>query len=252
MGLGDFPEVQESEEKKNTKPKYESKDGFEKVKVYRGFTEISRLFDLLPTDNSFVCGGYVRYMCAPVMNPVPAGDVDIYSVNEDAYKQVLNVLEKQMGLYVKHENAVSHTFKNITDPQHPLFGSPTIQLIKPVKEGAVVAVGDMETILANFDFTVIRIGLLSDKFAIADADFIHDETKKLLRLKNVHCPLSSTLRCMKYAKKGYWLPTSQVLNLFIDWDNRDDEYKIKLMNFMAKNELTQKEIDELEALLRID
>jgi len=237
---------------KKDKPKYKSQDGFEEVRVYRGFTEIENLFKLFSYPDSFICGGYVRYMCAPVTNPIPAGDVDIYSINEGAYKKLFNVFDKQMKLEAKHENEVSLTFKKVTDKDHFLFGTPTIQLIKPLNEGAIVAGADMQTILENFDFTVIRIGLKDKNVALADKDYIHDETHKVLRLKNIHCPLSSTLRCMKYSKKGYWLPVVETLKLFTDWDERDDDYKIKLMDFLAKEDLSEEDVNELEKLLRID
>jgi len=96
---------------------------------------------------------------------------------------------------------------------------------------------------------------MSPPIALVDADFNHDETKRILRLKNIHCPISSTLRCMKYAKKGYWLPSFQCMRLFLDWDSRNDEYREKLGEFFAQFEgdgLSKKEIGELEAMMRID
>jgi hypothetical protein len=133
---------------------------------------------------------------------------------------------------------------------------PNIQLIKPIKEGRVVAVGSMEEILKNFDFTVVRAAIVDEDTVLVDADFMHDEQKKILRLKNIHCPISSTLRCMKYSAKGYWLPTRQALALFLDWDARTDDYRDELIGFIMRmdsgEELTKEEINELEALMRRD
>lgn len=116
--------------------------------------------------------------------------------------------------------------------------------------------GSKEEVLSNFDFTVVRAAILSPNTVLVDADFMHDEENKILRLKNIHCPISSTLRCMKYAAKGYWLPPIQALSLFLDWDNRSDDYRRELAEYLAKANggegLTQEEIDHLEELMRID
>jgi len=91
---------------------------------------------------------------------------------------------------------------------------------------------------------------------MVDSDFPHDEKRRLLRFKNIHCPISSTLRCMKYSRKGYFLKPFEALKLFTDWDNRDDEYRTKLTAFLQKTAeeggLSRREIDELEAMMRID
>jgi hypothetical protein len=46
------------------------------------------------------------------------------------------------------------------------------------------------------------------------------------------------------------------LALFEDWDNRSEDYKEKLKTFLTSSrngeELSQEQIDELEAMLRID
>ena len=237
------------------KPKYVSKQGFIEVPVRRGFTEIEHLWDFLPQAESFICGGYVRYMCSPSTSPIPAGDIDIYfkdKLSFDTMKTRFGIA----GFEIKYENDVSISFNQITNPDNPFFGSKPIQIIKPILEGAIVATGTMKKVMENFDFTVIRCGLISPKLAMVDADFIHDEERKILRIKNIHCPISSTLRCMKYAKKGYWLPPMQCCRLFIDWEERDDEYREKILEFLMKSDkgqgLTKSDIEEMEALMRID
>jgi hypothetical protein len=127
-----------------------------------------------------------------------------------------------------------------------------VQLIKPVKEGAIMTAGTMEEVLENFDFTVVRVGLLNKKEAMADRMFLEDEIAHHLRLRFIHCPISSLLRIMKYGKKGYWSSPNQVALLFIDWDHRPDEYRLKIAEFFDLTEFTQEEVDHLEALMRID
>jgi len=224
---------------------------FKKVPVLRGFTEINNLYDIVTKiKGCYILGGYVRYMCSPTAVPKPAGDIDIYSDSEETFEALLKCFKEEYSLEVKHENDVSVTFSKVTEGK--LQFTPTIQIIKPVAKGAVVAVGDIETILDNFDFSVVRIGLVSKTEAMADIDFLEDEEKSTLRLKNIHCPVSSMLRCMKYARKGYWMRAIETLKLFKDWEDRDDEYKVKLVELLEVEDPSQEEIDELEWLLRID
>jgi hypothetical protein len=231
---------------------YLSQDGFIEVPIHRGFTEIEKVYQDITPLGGIICGGYVRYLASPRLDPCKAGDLDIYCPTQEIFDAVKSKFEEH--LQVRVETEVALTYNRSSDGYY--FPAPAIQLIKPIREGKIVANGDMEEILANFDFTVIRCGIKTPTTALVDADFIHDETKLILRLKNIHCPISSTLRCMKYAKKGYWMPPMHVLKLFFDWDNRDDDYKIKLAKFLrSANQgkgLSQEDINELEAMMRID
>ncbi len=242
-----------------SKPKYVSKEGFERVPLIRGFDIIQPLWELLEDvkhitgKDCFICGGYARFCASPRREPVKAGDIDLYCEDES----VFDVLERKLtaaGFEMRHENEVSKTYKH--QDEGPFAHLPTIQSIKPLREARIVAFGTKEVILANFDFSIVRAAILSSKLVLVDADFLHDEKHTLLRLKNIHCPISSTLRCMKYAKKGYFLRPLECLRLFLDWDNRDDEYRSKLRDFIEKASdgegLSQEEIDELEAMMRID
>jgi hypothetical protein len=125
-------------------------------------------------------------------------------------------------------------------------------LIKPVKEARIVARGTVEEILNNFDFTVTRVAVLSDKMCLADVYFQSDDKANRLRLRNIHCPVSSLLRVCKYARKGFWIPARQAVKLFADWEMRSPEYKSKILDFFVKNDFTQAEVDMMEKLMRID
>lgn len=98
---------------------------------------------------------------------------------------------------------------------------------------------------------------------MVDDQFEDDELHGLLRLKNIHCPISSLLRCCKYARKGYFLCPAEALKLFIDWTERGEEYRTRMIELFSESSkgkvskdnpdgMTQEEIDELESLLRID
>ena len=252
---------------KEKKERYKSKEGIVVGHMLRGFSQTRPLVDMLnyelhrPNMYTF-CGGFMRYACSPRRNPEPASDIDIYSWDYEAFELLKKVFDwvKRYHLEIKHENDMAITYERPKNKDHVFYYVPTVQIIKPVIDGKVVAMGSTQEIISNFDFTVVRVGAsainISCDNIYMDADFMHDEELKILRLKNIHCPISSTLRCMKYARKGYYLPPFQTLRLFLDWDNRDDDYRRKLMNFLEKAEgedgLSQEEVDSMEAMMRID
>ncbi len=240
--------------KENKHPVYQSKDGFETVPMYRGFFEIKKIYDIVSVQGAVICGGYARYCASNHKNPLIGADVDIYCPNQDVFDKLKSIFIEEHKLEIRHENEMALTFKKTQEGI--LAHTPIIQLIKPIKEGRVVAMGSMEDILSNFDFTIVRAGILNDHECMVDADFLHDEERRILRLKNIHCPISSTLRCMKYAAKGYWLPPFQCLKLFTDWDSRSDEYRQKLYEFLEEAQdgegLTQEQVNEMEKMMRID
>lgn len=264
---------------------------FIKVSVHRGTAEISEFLDMAHRHNAVICGGYPRYCCSPKKDPVIAGDVDFFPRTEEALGGLCQELER-VGYTKKHENHVSITYGyDGTDDRWRL--KPVPQVIKPVREGKIVTYGPVEEILENFDFTVVRIALIRVETcaacncgveahdmdqattkhpcavcqcenyqpgslawgALADEDFTEDERNTHIRIKNIHCPISSTLRCMKYARKGYFAGPSEVLKLFQDWDKRGPEYRKRMEELFTTSKMgsiTQKEIDELEDMLRVD
>jgi hypothetical protein len=227
---------------------------FVNVPIVRGFREIASLYNAIKNLEGMICGGYVRYCGSPVYKPVPASDVDIYCKDDAVFAGIFYYLKDSNQLEVRHENEISVTFKH--PESGPFFYCPPIQLIKPIKEGRVVANGSVEDIIGNFDFSVIRCAIITPNSILADKDFMEDEKKKILRLKNIHCPISSMLRCMKYSRKGYWMRPIESLKLFSDWEGRTVEYRLKIAEYLAKTTqkggLTQEEVNELEALMRID
>jgi len=226
---------------------------FKVISVKRGLTEIRHVRKRLAHLDVVFCGGYIRYCASPRKEPVPAADIDIYCKDDAMFKEVAEIF-KEDGLEIRHENAMAVTYRVPKDG--PYAYCPAVQLIKPIKEGSIVAKGTIEEILSNFDFTVIRCGLLNDEEVLVDEDFEEDERTKFIRIKNIHCPVSSMHRFMKYGKKGYYTRPGQILKLFADWDNRPDEYrntlKERIEAITQGKELSQEEIDQLEALMRID
>lgn len=207
---------------------------FIETPILRGFTEIAVLWDLAQKHKAMICGGYARYCVSRHREPKPAGDVDLFPQGEDGSAALVSELVA-LGFTVRHENEISVTFeymKEHTDPRWLVC--PRIQVIKPVLEGAIVTVGPMEEILNNFDFTIVRCALTGPNTALVDADFHEDDKNWKLRLKNIHCPISSLMRCVKYSKKGYWLGVVESLKLFNDWNERGPSYQEKLIGLIEK------------------
>lgn len=226
--------------------------------IMRGFTEIALLWELAQRHRSMVCGGYARYCLSQLAKPHPASDVDLFPQSEEGSAALVEEL-KSVGFKVKHENEISVTFSRLEEHADPRWlVCPTIQVIKPVLEGAIVTVGEMRDILDNFDFTIVRIALLSPTEGLADADFLADDGDWKLKLKNIHCPISSTMRCIKYSKKGYWLGVRECVKLFLDWNERGPEYQSKLVDLVGKmkgpngEEPTKEDVEELEKLMNVD
>lgn len=234
------------------------------IPLRRGFYEISELFALCQKAGATICGGYARYCASPkpTAKVLAAGDVDLFPHSEDASKILLADLTA-MGFEIAHENHVSISMKPTEANEEKLAHIPTPQIIKPVIEGKIVTLGTTQEILENFDFTIVRAAIVSPTEVMVDDDFEDDETHGILRLKNIHCPISSLLRCCKYARKGYFLKPSEALKLFQDWTERGEEYRKRMVELFAESAkgkasdtnpdgMTQQEIDELESLLRID
>lgn len=235
-------------------------EGWVQVPVRRGLFEIEPLLKTCELIGGRIIGGYARFCCSPREHPQPPGDVDIFPVgNTEEESQVCFSMWKAMlenkGLTIKHENNVSITW-SADEKAAPFDRCPSIQLIKPIREGAIVTWGTVEQILDNFDFTVVRCALNMDRAtATAWASFLDDEQHRRLRILNIHCPISSLLRVMKYARKGYYMRPVEALKLFADWERRTPEYRqrmYELFNTGEMGKLSKQEIDELEALLRVD
>lgn len=226
--------------------------------IMRGFSEIALLWEIAQKHSSMVCGGYARYCLSQLPKPHPAGDVDLFPQSDESSAALIAEL-KGIGFKVKHENEISLTFVRLethADPRGLIC--PIVQVIKPVLKGAIVTVGEMREILNNFDFTIVRAALVSPTEGIADQDFIEDDKAWKLRLKNIHCPISSLHRCVKYSKKGYWLGLAESVKLFMDWNERGRDYQWKLMDLIGKmkgpngEEPNKEDIEELERLMNID
>ena len=238
----------------------ERKDGFTLIPLRRGGTELApllELFDKVERDTGqkcYVCGGFARWCASPLQNPFLPTDLDIYFEDDKSFDAISKILYNITRL--DRTSPVAMTYIRPNDKGNFLTYLPPIQLIKPNKKGNLVSRGTLQDIISHFDFTVIRVGIQDNKWALADMDFVQDETNHILYIKRVQCPVSSFGRCLKYAKKQYYLPPHETIKMLQDWDSRTKKYKdklIKLLEKMQQNKtLNKSERELMYELLRLD
>jgi hypothetical protein len=230
---------------------------FVKIDVKRGTYEIAELLKLIE-GHGVVMGGYARYAVSSrsadkIEYP---GDLDIYAYSEESFK-VIEAQLKTKGFPMLHESKYAVSFGRYPNPSMDdkwvtvtfPYSGPNIQLIKPMIEGRIVTMGSVEDILRNFDFTVARAALITATEAIADKDFEADDKNGVIRIENIHCPISSSLRLNKYAKKGYDASSSEVYKLFLDWDKRGQEWKDSLAGEFTEIDKLVEQLKTLTALV---
>lgn len=197
---------------------------FTEIPIKRGFDAVQSLHALI-AGRGVICGGYARFCASPLLDPVPAGDVDVYCHTAEDF----DALAEDIGAHLKRKHTSTRAITFVRSDKGLLAFTPEIQLVKPVSAFKIHTVGSTQEILSNFDFTVARAAIISRETALVDVDFLKDEEHRNLSLRNIHCPISSTLRCLKYAKRGYRIHPFDVLPLFLDWDSRTPEYRQELI-----------------------
>lgn len=224
-----------------------------RIRVRRGSTQLKGVINRAQNFNMHIVGGYVRWMCSTNANPYKPGDVDLFPA-EEGNEEIFHEYLLSKGFEVKYDTEQAYTYAKHENLPYRLW--PDVQVIKGFTEGRTITVGPLEKIIGNFDFTVVRIGLIDKTYALADPDFIKHEERRVLRWKNIHCPISAVIRAMKYAKKGYFVGPMEIMRLFDDWDERSDGYKQQLSElFLAsqnEEEFTEHQLMVLERLLRLD
>lgn len=215
------------------------------IKSYKNL--LDNLFKNYIKEDGFICGGFTRNCLLELKKPV-SSDIDIYCHTEASYELIKNRLIEN-GYEIRRETPMSIAYKVFFEGEFP------IQLIKPLNKGHVITVGSVEEIINNFDFTIVRAGIyLKDGVLVSlvDDDFEEDNKEKKLRIKNIHCPIAEIYRVAKYINKGFFLPVLESLKILNDWLERDDEYKLAIMETIIKQNPSKEEIEHLEALLHID
>lgn len=216
---------------------------FVEVPVKRGFEQIKDIYQIATREGAIIAGGWVRYMCSPKDNPVPAGDVDVFPQDAETVDRVRMAFSRELGYSTYRQSDVAYTMGG----RKP--NTPEVQIIKPIERGALKTFGTLQEIIDSFDFTVVRIGLLSESVALADECFTYDEFFKELNVRTINTPIAVVLRAQKYAEKGYTMSPTETLKLFKDWDARTPEFRQKLIDLLERENFTREQIREDEATL---
>lgn len=206
---------------------YISQNGFTEVPLIRGFDVISYLWKMLYDISSytkkdcFIAGGYARYCASPKVHPIFPGDVDVYSEDTNTFRDIYCKLHSEL----RTQNESKYAYEFVVPDNGPYHYMPPIHLIIPKVDNTYVTMGDKETVLSNFDFSIIRCAIESPTSVLVDVDFKHDELNNLLRIKKVRKPIHVMVRCMKYAAKGYYLEPKECLKLFETWTELTPEMR---------------------------
>lgn len=152
----------------------------------RGQKEIEQIIRLIIIHSldCYICGGYPRYMCSEADSVLKAGDVDIFCKDEDVFNKVVEIFKRESLNTHSIETGEAVTFSIVKKRDSRLYGTPKIQIIKPTIKKYKRNRGEMLDIIGGFDFTVIRIGLLSLTRAVADKRFVNDERRNKLVIAN--------------------------------------------------------------------
>lgn len=218
------------------------------LEIKRNQAVLSHLFSAIIQEDGFLCGGFARVCLSQRKRPIPSSDIDIYCYSEAGFTAIQGRMAK-MGYSIQFESEVAETY------QYVARGAMPLQLIKPKNQGAIIGVGNVEDILGAFDFTIARAAIFLQNgtlHALADASFVDDENHRRLVIKNIHCPVAQVYRIAKYMQKGYKIKTIEVIRVLVDWEQRDPEYKSRLLSMLEKDNPSQFEIQELEKLLHWD
>lgn len=233
---------------------------FVEVPIIRGFTEIKPLWDLVQKHKGYICGGYVRYMASQSKRIAPCEDVDVFAPN----MEIFNILSKELqSLFpCQWKTKISENYEPYKSEHIAWRGCPKIQLITPKSQGKIHTQGNIEEVLGNFDYTVVRIAIKDENTCIADENFVDDENRKYLRVMNIHCPINSVFRLAKYMKKGYRTKPIEIIKLFRDWEDRGVDYRAELVELLTRaaeydtevegSGLSKEETDMLYELMNVD
>lgn len=210
------------------------------IPILRDFEKISKLFQIVSKDNlGFIAGGFARHCCSPLKEIPQFKDCDVFTSGEDSFQKIKFILQVENNLKIKFENEISVVFK--TDDNENWKECPEINLIKPLKENNLLTYGKvLEEVLNNFDFSICRVGVISETECLADENFLFDEKKKKIRILRMESPVACIARLCKYAEKGYKIRVPTIMQCLKEWNERGPDYHSKL--FIALEKIYQKKV----------
>lgn len=210
---------------------------FVHYEVQRGFTEeVRSLFELAQKCGAIIAGGYVRYMANPDEESVlPADDFDMFTENDTAFNEITAYLRSD-GYDLIKKTSFYQSFQKDT-PLLRMLGKKSllVQVIRSaISDDASTLTFNVDcknpiSLIDKFDFSCVRIALLSETETIGDKDFAFDELEHNINIKCIRSPLHIMKRVIKYSIKGYTYTMPEILKLFTYWNAKDDAYRQHLI-----------------------
>lgn len=166
------------------------------VDVKRGYNEI---FDVIFDTGCVIAGGYARWMLSPSVNPVEAGDIDVWAPNEAAHiavrKELFNYLE------------------GVVDAGEFTLGKHKVQVI-PMETWCDP---NFERLIDEYDYTICQAMVNNKYLGVCSTGFHAAEQLKVLELTKwakenpMRNPIRVLWRGYKYTKRGYYMPMHTLL-----------------------------------------
>lgn len=201
------------------------------------------LLELVSNNGGYIMGGLARYLASRRTAPLVYGDVDVFVPDEERF---LGMLSAFSGLDCIYETEMSRTYASAG----LLIPEVEIQLIKPRCEADRVTCGTPLEILSKFDFTVAAAWWVSPHLVMVHPQLLeHDEIGSLRLIMPVQRPVSTTVRAMKYARRGFYLPFGETVRLLDAWERAPRTYRDRARDFVRRwetGELTTEELIRLE------
>lgn len=205
--------------------------------------DIIKLIFELSGGEGFISGGFARYCVSKNEDAIIPNDIDVFCRDEETFKRIESRMKSHPEMKRKGKTEIETKFEyRMSSGFHKNYYS--IQVIKPTQIMNMVSDGDYARVLDNFDFTISKAAILNsseDIFAVVHKDFHeHDAANKLV-ITNIHCPISSMKRVIKYCNKGYHIESSELLKLFKDYENRSPEWKDLVNKGLSHTDMSKEE-----------
>jgi uncharacterized protein YfbU (UPF0304 family) len=191
--------------------------------ITRGKELVDLVFELTGGEG-FIAGGFARYCVSMRHEPVSPGDIDVFCGDEDAFDRIVARFRTHPKMVRKSATLIETKYEYRLQSGYHRNGY-SIQLVKPTKILNMVSDGDYRRVLDNFDFTIAKCAVLPTGKALVHNDFDEHEGSNQLVITNIHCPISSAKRVIKYTRRGYDIQSKELLKLFDDFENRSPEWK---------------------------
>jgi hypothetical protein len=226
--------------------------------IQRGKDVIDLVFSLTG-GLGMICGGFARYVLSKRQHndQHTPSDIDIFCGDYETYDKIISKFTENPKLRNTAESPIECKFKYVISEGFK-DEKYSIQVIKPIQVGNMVADGDIYRVLDNFDFTIAKAAIFMDNRyetgiqTVAHKKFLQDDYDKYIRITNIHCPISSLKRAIKYVKYGYHLSSVESHKLFVDYENRTPDWKTLIADGIGSIDRGMQPSDDFISAMYLD